>query len=231
MSLFQVSDTWKRTYPQAHAGVLIMRNVANPAHHPAQDKQKAVLEAELRTRFSGQDRTALMEDPVLQAYASYYRQFKKSYHVQLQLESLLFKGKSIPTVAALVEAMFMAEMNNLFLTAGHDLDTVRVPITMDVASGTESYTLLRNEPQTPKAGDMMISDAEGIISSIIYGPDQRTQITAQTRNVIFTVYAPEGIDEQQIEHHLREIQQNVKFVSEDARVELLQVFDAGWLNK
>jgi DNA/RNA-binding domain of Phe-tRNA-synthetase-like protein len=225
--MFQVSDTWKTTFPAAHAGVLIMRDATNPAQHAELEKRKAAIEEELRSRFAGQDRAALIKHPVLEAYTAYYRQFKKTYHVQLQLESLLFKGKSIPTVAALVEAMFMAEMNNLLLTAGHDLDTVRTPVTLDAARGTESYTLLRGEPQTPKAGDMMIVDGEGIISSIVYGPDQRTQITAQTRNVLFTVYAPAGIEAPLIEHHLQEIRQNVQLVAGNAQVELLEVFDAG----
>src|ERR1700690_4605021 len=143
MSIFQVSDTWKATFPDAHEGVLIMRGAVNPTQHAGLEARKKALEEELRARFSGQDRLALEKDPVLQAYASYYRRFKKTYHVQLQIESLLFKGKSIPSVAALVEAMFMAEMNNLLLTAGHDLDTVHPPVILDVAQGTESYILLR----------------------------------------------------------------------------------------
>src|SRR5574341_1565707 len=179
--MFQVSDSWKSTYPDAQASVLVMRGAANPAHHAELEKRKAALEDELRARFAGQDRAALLQHPVLQAYDAYYRRFKKTYHVQLQLESILFKGKSIPSVVALVEAMFMAEMNDLLLTAGHDLDSLQLPLTLDVAKGTESYVLLRGEAQTLKAGDMMISDSKRIISSIVYGPDQRTQITAQTR--------------------------------------------------
>jgi DNA/RNA-binding domain of Phe-tRNA-synthetase-like protein len=226
MSIFQISDRWKAEFPDAHAGVLIMRGAVNPEQHPGLEERKQALEEELRTRFSGQDRPALEKHPVLQAYASYYHRFKKTYHVQLQLESLLFKGKSIPSVAALVEAMFMAEMNDGLLTAGHDLDAVRPPITLDVAQGTESYTLLRGTPQKPKAGDMMIVDGEGIISNIIYGPDQRTQINPRTVNVVFTVYAPSGIQVQAIEDHLMNIQQNVQLVSPDAKVEMLKVFDA-----
>ena len=190
------------------------------------EKQKFALEEELRARFAGQDRAALLSHPVLQAYDAYYRQFKKTYHVQLQLESILFKGKSIPSVAALVEAMFMAEMNDLLLTAGHDLDALHPPLTLDAAQGAESYTLLRGQIQTPKAGDMMIRDGEGIISSIIYGPDQRTQITAQTRNVIFTTYAPSGISEEAVMNHLKQIQQNVEVIAPSAKVEMLKVFGA-----
>ena len=224
--MFQVSDLWKATYPNAYAGVLVMREVINPPHHAELEKRKAALEDELRARFAGQDRLALLSHPILQAYDAYYRQFKKTYHVQLQLESILFKGKSIPSVAALVEAMFMAEVDSLLLTAGHDLDSLHLPLTLDAAQGSESYTLLRGEPQTPKAGDMMIRDSEGIISSIIYGPDQRTQITAQTRNVIFTTYAPSGISEEAVMNHLKQIQQNVEVIAPSAKVEMLKVFGA-----
>ena len=224
--MFQVSDSWKATYPNAHVGVLVMRDVTNPPHHAELEKRKAALEEELRSRFAGQERAALLSHPILQAYEAYYRQFKKTYHVQLQLESILFKGKSIPSVAALVEAVFMAEMDNLLLTAGHDLDSVRLPMTLNVAQGTETYTLLRGTQQLTKAGDMLIRDAEGIISSIIYGPDQRTQITPQTHNAVFTTYAPPGISEDAVVHHLQEIQHNAELVAPNAKVELLKVFGA-----
>jgi len=40
---------------------------------------------------------------------------------------------------------------------------------------------------------MFIADGQGVISSIVYGPDRRTRITLATRNAVFTVYAPAGI--------------------------------------
>ena len=109
--MFEVTSAWKSTYPEAHAGVLVMHQVANPAHHPELEKRKAELEEQLRAQFAGQDRAALSVHPVLQAYNGYYKRFKKSYHVQLQLESIAWKGKLIPSVSALVEAMFMASFN------------------------------------------------------------------------------------------------------------------------
>ena len=222
--MFEVTSAWKSTYPNAHTGVLVMREVANPAHHPELENQKALLEEQLRAQFSGQDRAAIASHPVLRAYDDYYRRFKKTYHIQLQLESIVLKGKSIPSVAALVEAMFMAEMQDLLLTAGHDLDAIQLPLRLDVATGTEKYTLLRGEEQTLKPGDMMISDESGIISSIIYGPDQRTQIKSETSNVIFTVYAPSGIEEQTVLEHLQHIKNNVMIFAPQAQVEYLNVY-------
>jgi len=224
--MFQISDTWKTTYPVAKLGVLVMRNVINPPHHAGLDSKKTTLENELRARFSGQDKAALTQHPVLQAYEAYYKSFKKTYHVQLQLESILFKAKSIPSVAALVEAMFMAEVDHLLLTAGHDLDTLQLPLTLDVTPGEEIYTLLRGVEQATKAGDMLIRDGEGIISSILYGPDARTQINPRTRNVIFTVYAPTGIDKPAIEQHLQAIQGDVLLIAPRSQTEMLQVFDS-----
>jgi DNA/RNA-binding domain of Phe-tRNA-synthetase-like protein len=227
MLMFQVSDSWKNTYPDAHAGVLVVREAANPPHHALLEQRKTALEEELRLRYAGQDRAALLRNPILEAYDAYYKRFKKTYHVQLQLESILFKGKSIPTVAALVEAMFMAEMRGLLLTAGHDLDALQLPLTLDVAMGAESYTLLRGDPQLTKAGDMMIRDQEGIVSSIVYGPDQRTQIAASTRNAVFTIYAPPGVTPPQVHAQLEQILENVLVIAPQARAESLDVYGAG----
>lgn len=222
--MFEVTSAWKSAFPGAHVGVLAMRNVANPVHHVALEKLKEELEFGLREQFKGQDRAALTSLHVLQVYGEYYKRFKKTYHVQLQLESIMMKGKSIPSVASLVEAMFMAEIKNMLLTAGHDLDLLQLPLTLDVSNGTESYTVMRGEAQTIKPGDMFISDKAGIISNIIYGPDQRTQINADTSNVIFTVYAPAGIDETLVTQHLQGMRDYVLVIAPQAQVELLQVF-------
>jgi DNA/RNA-binding domain of Phe-tRNA-synthetase-like protein len=221
-----VTEAWKTAFPGAVAGALVMHNVMNPERHTGLDHRKAELEGELRARYAGYDRAALGALPILQAYAAYYRRFKKTYHVAAQLESLVLKGKPIPSVAALVEAMFMAELESLLLTAGHDLDAVQGAVTLDVSFGHEQYTLLRGQPQELKPGDMIMADAQGIISSVIYGPDQRTQITSATRRALFTVYAPAGIGVAAVEQHLHSIQANVQRIAAEASVESLDVYPA-----
>ena len=161
----------------------------------------------------------------LKTYHDYYKRFKKTYHVLLQLESIVFKNKSIPKIATLVEVMFMAELKNLLLTAGHNLDVADIPIKLDVASGGEKYTLLNGQEKELLSGDMMISDSQGIISSIIYGPDKRTQITSDIQNVLFTVYAPPGIEKSKVFLHLQDIQNYVHIISPESEVELLKVYD------
>ncbi|MFN8595961.1 MAG: hypothetical protein U0559_07240 [Anaerolineae bacterium] len=71
-----------------------------------------------------------------------------------------------------------------------------------------------------------MADRAGVISSILYGPDQRTAITADTRRVMFAVYAPPGIEAEDVQHHLEDIQQYVRLVSPEAQVDLLEVYGA-----
>jgi DNA/RNA-binding domain of Phe-tRNA-synthetase-like protein len=221
--IFSVSDVWRMTYPGAAAGILAMHKVNNLEGHAGLEQRKSELEASLRARYSGFDRRALELVPPFPAYDVYYKRFKKTYHVYLQLESIIFKGRTIPSVASLVEAMFMAELKNMLLTAGHDLATLHPPVSLDVATGNEHYIVLKGQDQTLKPGDMFIKDGLGVMSSIIYGPDQRTQITPSTHEVLFTVYAPPGIDEQAVYTHLEYIRECILLVSPEAEVSLLQV--------
>jgi DNA/RNA-binding domain of Phe-tRNA-synthetase-like protein len=225
--MFRVSDTWRAAYPGAVAGILLMRNVANPARHPVLDTRIAECEAELRRSFGGGDRTALKSLPALESYAAYYGRYRKTYHVQLQLESVALKGKAMPRGPALVAAMVLTELSHLLLTAGHDLDTIRPPVTLDVASGRERYILLGGNEQELKANDMMMTDAHGVISSILYGPDSRTRITPATRHALFAVYAPPGIGEPAVVHHLEALKAAVLLVAPDAEIATSQAYPAG----
>jgi len=219
--MITTTDAWRSAYPGALAGFLALRNVTNPGHHDALDERKATLEAELRAQFADQNRAALAALPAIQAYRNYYGRFKKTYHVLLQLESVAFKGRVVPRAAALVEAMFMAELKNQLLTAGHDLDSLRLPVTVGVATGSERYTLLNGKEQNLTADDMFMADGEGVISSVLYGPDSRTCITPATRSVLFAVYAPPGIARATVASHLEDIRNNVALISPDAEVALL----------
>lgn len=222
--MFAVSEPWEKAYPGAAVGILAKLDVANPQQHNALDKQKKQLEDLLRSRYSDHDRATLRTLPVIQAYNTYYKRFKKTYHVLLQLESIVFKGKSIPRVAPLVEAMFMAELKNLLLTAGHDLEALQPPVKIDVAEGSERYVRINGREQQLKPDDMIIADARGIISSVVYGPDQRTRITSETRRAFFTVYAPPGIGDQTVHEHLQDIKEYVLLVAPESEVALLKVY-------
>jgi DNA/RNA-binding domain of Phe-tRNA-synthetase-like protein len=196
-----------------------MRGARNPPTHGRLEELREKVEQELRARFFAGGREALRTEPVMAAYRSYYKGFRKTYHVELQIESVVWKDRRIPSHGALVQAMTMAELKNGLLTAGHDLARVVLPVRIAAATGVESYVSMGGEERVTKEGDMMIADARGIISSIIYGPDNRTAISPDTQDLLFTVYAPAGIAIERVHSHLEDIQRFVAVAAPEAITE------------
>jgi len=186
-------------------GILIMEGVQNAACGDRLAAIKHELEHSLREKYGQATRSELKALYPMDTYVLYYKKFGYTYHVLPQLESVI-KGKAISDGLPLVEAMFLAELKNMLLTAGHDFDQIKSPLRFTVSTGQESYASLSGRDVTTIAGDIMISDQQGIISSILRGPDLRTAITDQTSRVIYTVYAPSGVAEQVICQHLSDIE-------------------------
>ncbi len=223
----RMADGWRRAYPDASIGILALDGVENPAEHAGFSEHVRQIEAELRSRWAGATRADLHQIPELAAYRAYYRRFDKTYHVQLQLESVVLKGKPLRGNGALVLAMFAAELQNRLLTAGHDLATIEGALTVDVAEGGEQYVGLGGRDQTMQPGDTYIRDAVGIISSVLYGPDHRTRITPDTRQAVFCVYAPAGVQQEAVARHLADIADNARIIAPQATVTHQQVYLAG----
>lgn len=219
-----VTDAWQKAYPGACLGLMLVRKVNNAAACTALEHRKGELEIQLRTGFSSKEE--LKKFYPVPVYSEYYKRFKKTYHVLPQLESVIFKDKKIPSVSPVVEAMFMAELKNGLLTAGHDYDKLQLPLTLDVTDGDETYLLINGKEQVVKAQDMAIADVQGLISSIVYGPDWRTRIVPETKNAVFIIYAPPGIPENLVRNHLSDIYAYVKIASPDAAVEFQQIYQA-----
>jgi DNA/RNA-binding domain of Phe-tRNA-synthetase-like protein len=221
--MIALTERFKVEEPQARVGLLDLECGANLPSHPELTAARLDLEQELRDRYGGLDRKQLRELPVFSAYDSFYKRFRKSYHVQLQLESVAFQGKPIGSPSALVLCMFMAELKTGLLTAGHDFAALDPPLEADIAAGGESYQLMGGAAQQLKSGDLYIRDQQGILSSIIYGPDRRTAIRENTGRAVFTTYGPPGISPDQVREELILLEDYIRLFSPQAKCHRLTV--------
>jgi len=213
------SDAWRAAHPGATIGLLELSGMDNTGPSAALNERKRLVEARLRERFQGYTRRDLLALPVLAAYDRYYARFGKTYHVLLQLESIVFKGKSLPDVLPAVDANFMAEVETLVLTASHDVARLRGPILMDVARTGEQMIQMNGNPKVLRAGDMIMRDADGICCSILYGQDDRSPITRTTTGVLYVAYAPAGVPLEAVADQLRTIEEHVRLFAPQAVVE------------
>ena len=219
--MLELSEGFRKTYPGTGVGLLAIRGVANPADCPPLDRVKAALEEELKVKYA--DKAAIKADPVIGVYRNYYKRFKSTYHVLNQVHSVAHQGRSIPKVAALVEAMFAAELKNMVLTSGHDLCSLEPPLVMDVAGEGVGFTMLSGREASVKAGDILFRDAAGPAGSVIHGPDQRTMIRPETRDVVFLAWGVPDLDPGIIEKHLEDMAGYIRIIAPGCRIEKSEV--------
>jgi DNA/RNA-binding domain of Phe-tRNA-synthetase-like protein len=226
MRSISATAEWRAAHPGAIIGLLEMSGVANGDPSPRLNERKREMEARVRERYRGFTRRDFLSLPVMAAYAQYYKRFDKTYHVLQQVESIVSKGKSLPNVSPLVDANFMAEVDTLVLTAGHDVDKLHGAISIDVSRDGDQLTQMDGTPKAIRAGDMIMRDAKSICCSILYGQDNRSPISVGTSHVLYVAYAPAGVPAAAVEAHLGAIEEHVRLVSPAAVREQQQLLVA-----
>jgi DNA/RNA-binding domain of Phe-tRNA-synthetase-like protein len=226
MLVISATDEWRAAHPGATLGFLELSGVDNTRPSPALDERKRQVEVHLREVYQGFTRQAFLSLPIMSEYERYYKRFDKTYHVLLQLESLVLKGKNLPNVSPLVDANFMAEVETLVLTAGHDVARLHQPVLMDVSRAGDQITQMDGTSRIIRAGDMIMRDAQGISCSILYGQDNRSPISALTSSVLYVAYAPPGVPLASVETQLNTITANIHLFSPACVVECHQLMTA-----
>lgn len=220
--MLSFSPGWKDACPGSRIGLLEMRCAAG-ALSTLPEAALAELEAELRSRHAGRHRSEIAGLPVMAAYVDHYRRFGKTYHVLLQLESVLSGQRHLAGASPLVAAMFAAEVETFILTAAHDLDRLQLPLTAALTAPGESYVGIGGRELSVKPGDMSLRDRLGIISSVLYGPDDRTRVTSSTTAVLYTSYLPAGVEDGVADRHLVRVEELVRLAAPDATTERREI--------
>ncbi len=220
--MITASATWRASFPGTFFGAMVIEGITSTAENSAFEERKTALEEELRRRHLGKTRKDISREDPFGAYEKYFRKFGQGYPVLHQVETVALKGKPLSSPSPLVAAAFLAELGSGLLTAGHDLERISLPLTLDVSKGGETYQAMGGRMRTMPKGDMFLSDQKGILSSIIYGPDDRSFITPVTTRALFSVYGAPSIPSWQIRDHLEEIGELVAVLSPEAvRKELI----------
>src|ERR1700704_5945941 len=188
MLAISATDEWRTAHPGATIGLLELWGLESTGSSPRLNERKREIEAGLGARYKDFTRQGFLALPVMADYDRYYRRFNKTYHVQLQLESIVLKGKQLPDVSPAVDANFMAEVETVILTAGNDVEKLRAPILIDTSREGEQMTQMNGTPRAIRSGDMIMRDAGGISCSVIYGQDARSPVSPQTSRVLYVAY-------------------------------------------
>ena len=218
MLTITAAPEWKSVYPGAQIGILEIAGVDNTLRSELLEAEKRALEARLQAHYTGFSRRDFLALPVMTAYERYYKRFDKTYHVLLQLESVVLKGKSLPEVSPLVDANFGAELDTLVLTASHDVALFQPPLLIDISHSGDEFIRMNGIPKQLPPGDMVMRDSQGVICTILYGQDNLSPITASTTHALYVAYAPPGVGVENVQAQLDAIEKNIRLFSANCQL-------------
>lgn len=219
MLVINETERWKLAHPESLVGFLEVTNIELINHSNTLEIHKKVVEVMIREKYKNYTRQEFLSIPVMGAYQRYYKKFSKTYHVLQQVESIVNKNKSLPSVTPLVDSNFISEVDTLILTAGHDVDHLRGSIVLDISVPGDIIPRMKGDQKEILPGDMVMRDDQGVCCSILYGQDSRSIIRSETKHVLFVSYAPAGVPEKLVSGHLDEIFNNILLFSPFAKIE------------
>lgn len=209
----------KEKYPTIKFGIMIMKNI--PLQDPPAtefNQAKKQVELEIRKSFAALDKKQMRELPPFSYYHKYYKNFKKTYHVLHQCESIATGSRTLPKGPPLVQAMFMAEIKNQLLTAGYDYSALQAPFHVTLSDGKNSFEGMGRQNRVPPKSDILFSTDKTTLGSIICGPDHENRIQHTTTNTLFAIYGVPGIAADQMDNHFKDIAEFVRLLAPGAEI-------------
>ena len=217
------SPVVKSQFPEADFGAIIVKGLFVSSDRTQMDRILSAELQQLKADHNEYDRKAAVKTEPLRHYVSYYKRYKKTYHVLGQLESVLLKDKTIPKIGVPIEAMFLSELKKLLLIGGHDLDKVDGQLTVHAATEPVKYTSISGKEQSVVANDLYLADEKGVLSSIINGPDYRTRITENTNTALYFIYGVDGVTKQLINEQLTTLAEYLSQAIQDVEIQFVIV--------
>lgn len=192
-NVFRYHEQVLTRFPNLHAGVILAEGLHNmPTPDPLRQsflhEQRAVLET------IGQ--TPLSEIQSLAAWRAAFRKFgvdPTQYRsaAEALLRRLTKKG-DIPSINALADMANMVSIHYALPVAAFDLRSLKLPVTVRFADGTEHYTPLgEDHVEHPEPGEVIFADETGLVIARrwCHRQSDESAVREDTRRALFTIEA------------------------------------------
>jgi DNA/RNA-binding domain of Phe-tRNA-synthetase-like protein len=126
----------------------------------------------------------------IQAFETFFTQ--NGFHSPLADQLKHIQEKGLPGGSPLVKALLLAEMSTGTLMGAQDAAAVKGYLVCDLAEEGETFRGMRAEVLCRK-GEIVLRDSEGIIATLFQGPDRRTRLNKDTKDIVFFIFSVPGI--------------------------------------
>lgn len=178
---FQYSESLRGLPWAVVLGVVTVRGVDPPA------LEAALASAQRSVSFNDPGDSVMRR---IQAFESFFTQNGFRSPLGDQLKHVQKKG--LPGGSPHVKALLLSEMSTGTLMGAQDAAAIKGPLVCDLAEEGETFNGMRAEVLCRK-GEIVLRDLEGIIATLFQGPDSRTRLNKDTKDIAFFVFSVPGI--------------------------------------
>jgi len=192
---FSKSSNYISRYPEVGFGLTLISGCQNFLNPPGFDRYKRKLLRRMRRR-----ETLAQITERIGIYDRFFESFGFECPLPKHLKRTVYSG--FPRYNLMLDAHFMAEMCAGILVAVIDFDCCEGQLTLDLAGEGELCRGMGQRELWTKGGEIVLRDEKEIVCILCQGPDEKTRVRDDTRNVLFYSYAVPGIDQRYLKEGL-----------------------------
>jgi hypothetical protein len=153
-------------------------------------------------------------------YFRYFRKFKKTSPVMMQVESFLLKGRPFPDGRYNNAVAFLTELKTRCLLGSHDADRIEGYLVIYTESEKTGFPSIHGGEAHSYPGDVTCRDDISIVVSMIAGADSRTCLSDDSRHVLYFAFGTPGMEPEILKGYLEQVEEYVKVLAPAAVTDL-----------
>lgn len=153
-------------------------------------------------------------------YFRYFRKYKKTSPVMMQVESFLLKGRPFPEGKYTNAVAFLTELKNRCLLGSHDADMIEGDLIIYTETEKTPFPSIHGSEAHSYPGDITAHDDKTVVVSMLAGADVRTCLHEDSKHVMYFAFGTPGMDIEVLKENLDQVKEYVMVLAPTARTEL-----------
>lgn len=149
----------------------------------------------------------------------YFRKYKKSYPVMMQVESFLLKDRPFGNDDPINQVAFLTELKLHGLVGTHDADKMHGDVIIYCPAEKEPFSGMHDQGTHVYPRDVTLKDDGGPIASMIAGADDRTCLREGSLHVVYLIFGTPSHDAGMYENTRDQLQKYVRTLAPGAVME------------
>ena len=153
-------------------------------------------------------------------YFRYFRKFKKTSPVMMQVESFLLKGRPFPEGHYNNSVAFLTELRTRCLLGSHDADKIEGNLIIYKATEKEPFPSIHGGEAHSYPGDITCRDDKSVVVSMIAGADSRTCLSDDSKHVLYFAFGTPGMDSDILQGYLEQVKKYILVLAPTAETKM-----------